>query len=217
MTLPGRFPPPWRMGFTAGLSRKIAVNGDSGPSCGAPSVLSNIVLDELDWELERGHRFVRYADDSNIFVRSAPAGERVMASIRHFLERRMWLKANEEKSGMRQPHQVRVPLSMPGRPRRVGKQPSCYLADYCAAGAWRGAWKKRPELQAHCRIAIQGDCGFPVGEETVMTESPSPLKMLLSRHTRRRDFIAGLGSAAAWPVEAQAQAQRATSLCAILA
>jgi RNA-directed DNA polymerase len=70
-------------------------------------LLSNIVLDELDWELERrGHRFVRYADDSNIFVRSARAGERVMASIRHFLERRMRLKVNEEKSGIRQPHQV---------------------------------------------------------------------------------------------------------------
>ena len=70
-------------------------------------MLSNIVLDELDWELERrGHRFVRYADDSNIFVRSARAGERVMASIRHFLERRMRLKVNEEKSGIRQPHQV---------------------------------------------------------------------------------------------------------------
>jgi Reverse transcriptase (RNA-dependent DNA polymerase) len=65
-------------------------------------LLSNIVLDELDWELERrGHRFVRYADDSNIFVRSARAGERVMASIRHFLERRMRLKVNEEKSGIR--------------------------------------------------------------------------------------------------------------------
>ena len=70
-------------------------------------LLSNIVLDELDWELERrGHRFVRYADDSNIFVRSARAGERVMASIRHFLERRMRLKVNEEKSGIRQPHEV---------------------------------------------------------------------------------------------------------------
>ena len=43
------------------------------------AVVSNIVLDELDWELERrGHRFVRYADDSNIFMRSARAGERVM-------------------------------------------------------------------------------------------------------------------------------------------
>jgi hypothetical protein len=70
-------------------------------------LLSNIVLDELDWELERrGHRFVRYADDCNILVRSVRAGQRVMASIRSFLERRMQLKVNEEKSGVRQPHEV---------------------------------------------------------------------------------------------------------------
>jgi hypothetical protein len=61
----------------------------------------------LDWELERrGHRFVRYADDCNILVRSARAGQRVIASIRNFLEQRMRLKVNEEKSGVRQPHEV---------------------------------------------------------------------------------------------------------------
>ena len=97
--------------LTAGVvmpdGTKIAVT--EGTPQGGPlsPLLSNIVLDELDWELERrGHRFVRYADDSNIFVRSARAGERVMASIRHFLERRMRLKVNEEKSGIRQPHEV---------------------------------------------------------------------------------------------------------------
>ena len=70
-------------------------------------LLSNIVLDELDWELERrGHCFVRYADDCNIFVRSERAGQRVMASIRAFLEGRMRLQVNEEKSGVRQPCEV---------------------------------------------------------------------------------------------------------------
>ena len=49
---------------------------------------------------------MRYADDCNIFVRSVRAGQRVMASIRHFLERRLRLKVNEEKSGVRQPHEV---------------------------------------------------------------------------------------------------------------
>ena len=67
-------------------------------------LLSNIVLDELDRELERrGHRFVRYADDCNIFVRSMRAGERVMASTRRFLERRLRLKINAEKSAVRRP------------------------------------------------------------------------------------------------------------------
>jgi RNA-directed DNA polymerase len=86
---------------------KIAVT--EGTPQGGPlsPLLSNIVLDELDWELERrDHRFVRYADDCNIFVRSARAGQRVMASIQNFLERHMRLKVNEEKSGVRQPHEV---------------------------------------------------------------------------------------------------------------
>jgi len=70
-------------------------------------LLSNIVLDELDSELaRRGLRFVRYADDANIFVRSERAGRRVMTSIRSFLEKRMRLQVNEEKSGVRKPDEV---------------------------------------------------------------------------------------------------------------
>jgi RNA-directed DNA polymerase len=69
--------------------------------------LSNIVLHELDTELaKRGLRFVRYADDCNIFVRSERAGQRVMTSIRRFLEKRMRLQINEEKSGVRKPENV---------------------------------------------------------------------------------------------------------------
>lgn len=70
-------------------------------------LLSNIVLDELDRELARRKlRFVRYADDANIFVRSERAGLRVMTSIRGFLEKRMRLQVNEEKSGVRKPGEV---------------------------------------------------------------------------------------------------------------
>ena len=62
-------------------------------------LLSNVVLNELDWELDRrGLRFVRYADDANIYVRSRRAGERVMDSTRRFIEGRLRLKINEEKS-----------------------------------------------------------------------------------------------------------------------
>ena len=62
-------------------------------------LLSNIVLDELDEELDnRGHKFVRYADDCNIYVRSQEAGERVMESIRHFIEGKLKLIVNQEKS-----------------------------------------------------------------------------------------------------------------------
>lgn len=62
-------------------------------------LLSNLVLDELDKELERrGLEFCRFADDCNIFVRSERSGQRVMASIRKFIEKKLKLKVNEEKS-----------------------------------------------------------------------------------------------------------------------
>jgi len=67
-------------------------------------LLSNIVLDELDKELEnRGHKFVRYADDCNIYVKSRRAGERTMKSTQRFIERKLRLKVNEEKSAIDRP------------------------------------------------------------------------------------------------------------------
>jgi len=81
---------------------------DEGTSQGGPlsPLLSNIVLDELDGELERrGHRFVRYADDSNIYVRSRRAGERVMTSLKQFITRQLKLKVNEEKSAVARPEE----------------------------------------------------------------------------------------------------------------
>jgi RNA-directed DNA polymerase len=69
-------------------------------------LLSNIVLHELDEELDRrGHRFVRYADDCNIYVRSEHAGQRVMANVRKFIERRLRLKVNESKSAVARPEE----------------------------------------------------------------------------------------------------------------
>ena len=81
---------------------------DEGTPQGGPlsPLLSNLVLDELDRELERrGHRFVRYADDSNIDVGSERAGQRVMESITHFIAHRLKLKVNQEKSTVAQPRQ----------------------------------------------------------------------------------------------------------------
>ena len=64
-------------------------------------MLSNVMLHELDMELEkRGHRFCRYADDSNIYVKSQRAGERVMSSITQFIEQRLKLKVNQDKSAI---------------------------------------------------------------------------------------------------------------------
>jgi group II intron reverse transcriptase/maturase len=71
-------------------------------------LLSNIVLDELDKEMEsRGHKFVRYADDCNIFVRSQTAGERVMKSISDFIEGKLKLQINQEKSQVCPSNQTR--------------------------------------------------------------------------------------------------------------
>jgi RNA-directed DNA polymerase len=83
----------------------IVANEEGVPQGGPLSpLLSNIVLDELDWELKaRGHRFVRYADDANIYVRSERAGQRVMASVSHYIEKRLRLKVNAHKSAVAQP------------------------------------------------------------------------------------------------------------------
>jgi RNA-directed DNA polymerase len=79
---------------------------DEGAPQGGPlsPLLSNLVLDELDRELKkRGHRFARYADDCNIYVRSERAGRRVMASVTQFITRRLKLKVNEAKSAVARP------------------------------------------------------------------------------------------------------------------
>src|SRR6478672_11129650 len=85
-----------------GLIRPV----EEGTPQGGPlsPFLSNIVLDDLDKELaRRGHRFCRYADDCNIYVRSHRAGERVMASITRFLTDKLRLKVNEAKSAVARP------------------------------------------------------------------------------------------------------------------
>jgi group II intron reverse transcriptase/maturase len=81
----------------------VVVRSEEGAPQGGPlsPLLSNIVLSELDEKLEeRGHRFVRYADDCNIYVKSERAAQRVMESTSRFIEKRMRLKVNEKKSAI---------------------------------------------------------------------------------------------------------------------
>ena len=93
------------------LRAEVMENGlvspaEEGTPQGGPlsPVLSNIVLNELDQELERrGHRFTRYADDCNIYVRSRRAGERVMSSVTRLLTRKLKLRVNSEKSAVARP------------------------------------------------------------------------------------------------------------------
>jgi len=93
--------------LTAGvLEGGLVSPTEEGTPQGGPlsPLLSNLMLDVLDKELEkRGHRFVRYADDCNIYVRSQKAGERVMASIETFLAKRLKLKVNKAKSAVAKP------------------------------------------------------------------------------------------------------------------
>ena len=115
----------WLLGTRIGDSRVLSLIGKilrsgilqeglisqriKGTPQGSPlsPLLSNIVLDELDKELEvRGHRFVRYADDQIILVRSEEAANRVQKSITDFIENRMRLKVNREKSRICRPHEL---------------------------------------------------------------------------------------------------------------
>ena len=84
----------------------VVIASEQGVPQGGPlsPLLSNIVLDELDRELaRRGHRFVRYADDANVYVSSERAGRRVMASLTGFIEGRLRLKVNQAKSALARP------------------------------------------------------------------------------------------------------------------
>src|ERR1700686_1504334 len=94
--------------LTAGVLADGLVSAtEEGTPQGGPlsPLLSNLMLDVLDKELERrGHRFVRYADDCNIYVGSQTAGERVMASVEKFLARRLKLTVNKAKSAVARPN-----------------------------------------------------------------------------------------------------------------
>ena len=107
------------------MSGGLVSRRQEGTPQGGPlsPLLSNILLNELDRELERrGHRFVRYADDANIYVRGHRAGERVMASVDRFLAQRLKLTLNREKS-------------------RVARSWAC---DYLGYGM---SWHKQPKLR----------------------------------------------------------------------
>jgi RNA-directed DNA polymerase len=97
------------------LESGVMINGvvmetEEGTPQGGPlsPLLSNIMLDDLDKELEkRGHKFVRYADDCNIYVKTQRAGERVMESVKGFLEKKLKLKVNPKKSKMDRANRVK--------------------------------------------------------------------------------------------------------------
>jgi len=112
--------------LTAGvLEGGLVSPSEEGTSQGGPlsPLLSNIVLDELDEELEkRGHKFARYADDCNIYVRSNRAAQRVMGSMRRLISARLRLRINEKKSAVARPHERKFlgfTFTSGAKPRRL--------------------------------------------------------------------------------------------------
>jgi RNA-directed DNA polymerase len=112
--------------LTAGVMEDgLVLPVDEGTPQGGPlsPLLSNLMLDDLDKELtRRGHRFCRYADDCNIYVRSHRAGERVMASVSRFLTTKLRLKVNETKSAVARPEERKFlgfSISNDGGERRI--------------------------------------------------------------------------------------------------
>jgi RNA-directed DNA polymerase len=93
------------------MENGVSVKNEEGTPQGGPlsPLLANILLDELDKELEeRGHKFVRYADDINIYVQTQRAGERVMESVSHYLEKKLKLRVNKEKTKVKTPTKARI-------------------------------------------------------------------------------------------------------------
>jgi hypothetical protein len=118
-------------------------------------LLSNIVLDQLDQELERrGHKFARYADDCNIYVRSRRAGERVMESVTQFITAKLKLRVNSEKGAVARPWARKFlgfSLTSTGVPkRRIAPKAVDRFKERCL--------RKRPVFEAILhRPGISGD------------------------------------------------------------
>ena len=112
----------------------------------------NIVLDEFDRELERrGLRFARYADDSNIYVRSRRAGERVMESVTRFITTKLKLKVNEQKSAVARPWERKF-LGFSFTRRRHTKTADCAES----GGPVQGAGSGTDEPDTRCEHGTDG-------------------------------------------------------------
>jgi RNA-directed DNA polymerase len=174
--------------LTAGvLADGLVSPTEEGTPQGGPlsPLLSNLMLDVLDKELEkRGHRFVRYADDCNIYVRSQRAGERVMAGIERFLAKRLKLKINKAKSAVGKPN-VRKFLSFcftSGREprRRIAPQAIARFKSRVRELTWRTRGASPAQIVKDLSgylIGWRGYFGF--------CETPSALHKL-DQWTRRR-------------------------------
>ena len=147
-------------------------------------LLANLLLDDLDRELERrGHRFVRYADDVNIYVRSRRAGERVLASVKSFLEKRLKLRVNVEKSAVGRPwHRVLLGFTFISRGFRRRVSDKALKALRCTVKQ-----KTRRTLGVSFRSLMSGLSKTLLGWRSYygFSEVPTPLQEL-EKWIRRR-------------------------------
>lgn len=149
------------------MSGGIVSRRQEGAPQGGPlsPLLSNILLDELDRELERrGHRFVRYADDANIYVRSPRAGERVMAGVECFLNERLKLTLNRDKSrvaGSWKCDYLGYGMSWHAQPRlRVATMSLCRLRDRLRVLLRGARGRKMADVIARINPVLRGWAGY---------------------------------------------------------
>ena len=184
----------------------VVIGNDEGVPQGSPlsPLLSNIVLDELDWELDRrGHRFVRYADDGNVYVRSERAGQRVMASLTEFIEGRLRLKINHDKSAVARPedrHFLGFRLRLDPQTATV----EILLSERTKRNAMAGSASSRPDRgDARCKLHPRINAwlrgwhqffrGCEPGEQYVLRALDAHirrrLRAILLHHWKRRPTI----------------------------
>ena len=128
-------------------------------------LLSNILLDDLDKELERRrHRFSRYADDCNIYVRSKAAGERVKQSITSYLWKRLRLKVNEKKSAVERPWRrefLGYSVTVERKPKlKVSPNAEKRARGHLREIMWRGRGRKLPTVIGEITLFLRGWIGY---------------------------------------------------------
>ena len=174
--------------LTAGVLENGLVGAtDEGTPQGGPlsPLLSNLLLDDLDRELEqRGLRFVRYADDCNVYVRSERAGQRVMAGLKAFLTSKLKLKVNDAKSAVARPHTRKfLGFTFSGRERvrrRIAPKALARFKDRVRELTQRSRGISVDQLIGTLKRYLTGWRGY-----FGFCETPSVLKQL-DRWTRRR-------------------------------
>ncbi len=155
-----------RLFLQAGMMRDgVRVGGGEGTPQGGPlsPLLSNILLDGLDKELEkRGHRFCRYADDCNIYVRSLKAGGRVYSSVKGYVERTLKLKVNEAKSSVSQTSERKFLgyTILAGGRLAVAQKSKERLKDKIREVTKRNRGRKLSEVIRELNRLIRGWCGY---------------------------------------------------------